>query len=238
MIWNDTTAEEAGMVQEMNDICDSDDNSFPLTTKARRTNFALSRFFTLAFKADGRFSWDDVNHGSAPIETLALVNGQQRYDLTNFSTEILNILRVEILDAQGLGLPMNRLNRGNVPGALSEYKKLAGIPDEYDLLGNYMDLYCPPNYDMADGLKLYVNRNKILFLSSDEDRTIPVPSIFEEYICNVASIKFLNENNRSNKNDIQAKILLDEVEIKTFFSNREKGDNSNGKITNRPVSGR
>src|SRR3990167_9700486 len=114
---NDTT-NGTGAYQEIDDICNSDINSYPAKAKTRRINSALDRFFTLAFQADGRWSWDDPNYDTVPVQSINLVSGTQSYNLDDFTSEIINILRIEAIDSSGNNILLRRLDRKNVAGAL------------------------------------------------------------------------------------------------------------------------
>lgn len=234
MQWN--PGDETGCVDEINDICQSDNNSFPLTTKARRFNAALDRFFTIAFKADGRWTFDDVNHGTDPIETQNLVQDQQTYSLDDFTSEILNVLRFEITSSNGLNQILTRLERESVPGALTQYQPNSSIPQEYDLVGRTIYLYPKPNYSSTNGLKVYFNRNASKFTSADTTKEPGVPSIFHQYLCNMASLPYLIEFQKPQKNDVQALVVRDEGEIVKYFANREV--RLGGGLRNRPVNSR
>jgi hypothetical protein len=215
-----------GVIDEINDICQSDNNSYPLEAKTRRVNSAMDRFFTLAFKADGRWTFDDLNQGSDPIETQDLVTGQQTYSLDDFTSEIINVLGFEILDEDGNPKQLTRLKREqSLP--LTDYKSTNGTPDEYDLVGNTIYLYPAPDYDYTDGLKIYFNRAAVKFLSTDTDVEPGIPSIFHEYICRLAALPYLIEFQKPQKNDIAALIAQDEKEIEIHFAHREKGQGEN-----------
>lgn len=213
-----------GVVDEINDICNSDNNNFPLKSKARRVNSALDRFFTLAFQADGRWSFDDINQTTAPLQSINLVSGTEKYALDTFTSEIINILRVEALDPNGNGIVLKRLNRETIDSqSLPQYNNVASTPNEYDLLGKYIYLYPKPNYNSVNGLSLYIERNKVAFTSASTTVSPGVPSIFHQYICRMASLPFLIEFQKGQKNDIASQIQLDEEAILDYFDKREKG---------------
>jgi hypothetical protein len=225
MILYDTT-DKSGIFNEMDEICNSDPNSFPLESKLRRVNNALDRFMTLAFRADGRWSYDDVSQGADPIETQDLVQDQQVYALSDFTSEILKLLRVEILKEDSTAIVLRRLKRENIHEALTEYKAESNTPDEYDVFGNSIYLYPPPSYDLGNGnggLKIYFNRNAVRLTSSDYSEELSIPSLFHSYIARQASIPYLIENQKAQKNDVFTQTQVDEKEILHHFSNREKG---------------
>lgn len=232
MDFNETST-GTGAVQEIYDICQADTNSYPLKSLTRRVNAALDRFFTLAFQADGRWAFDDPNYDTVPIQSINLLSGTQSYNLDDFTSEIINILRVEALDSSGNNIKLRRLDRSKLGHiALTNYKTTASIPDEYDLVGEYIYLYPKPSYSSTNGLTLYIERNKSAFLYTDTTKDLPVPSIFTQYICRFASLPYLIEFQKAQKNDIAAQIQADEEAIIDYFGHREK-DNTVIKVLNR-----
>lgn len=222
MDFHDTT-NGTGCVQEVYDICQADTNSYPLKSVTRRVNAALDRFFTLAFQADGRWAFDDPNYDTAPIQSINLVSGTQSYNLDDFTSEIINILRVEALDSSGNPIVLRRLDRNKLTNiALTDYKTTASTPDEYDLVGEYIYLYPKPNYSSTNGLTIYLERNKSAFLYTDTTKDLPVPSIFVQYICRLASLPYLVENQKAQRNDVAQQIAQDEIAITDYFGHREK----------------
>lgn len=215
--------DNTGIVDEINDICNSDNNSFPLKSKARRVNSALDRFFTLAFQADARWNFDDLNQTTAPLQSISLVSGTQKYAIDTFASEIINVLRVEVLDSGGNAHTLRRLEREGTEEALTAYRSGGGTPGQYDWLGKYIYLYPAPNYSISNGLSLYFERNKSAFASTDTTKSPGIPSIFHEYICRYASLPYLIEKQRAQKNDVAAQIQVDEQAILNYFANREKG---------------
>lgn len=219
---NTTTLE--GIIQEINRICNADNSTYSLKDKTARANIAMDRFFTLAFQADGRWSFDDLNQTTAPLQSINLVSGTEKYALDTFTSEIINILRVEMLDPTGLGVTLQRLDRQSIQWeSLPQYNSVAGTPRNYDLLGKYIYLYPKPSYNSTNGLSLYFNRNKVSFVSTDTTTDPGIPSIFHSYIARYASLPFLIEKGKAQKEDIKQLIVEDEQAILAHFSHREEG---------------
>jgi hypothetical protein len=234
MNFNDTST-GTGACQEIDDICNSDVNSYPIKSKTRRINAALDRFFTLAFQAAGRWSWDDPNWDTTPIQSINLVANTQSYNLDDFTSEIINVLRWEAKDSSGNNIVLRRLDRSTLGWgtALTNYQTTAGIPNQYDLVGEYIFLYPKPSYNSTNGLTVYMERNKSAFLYTDTTKALPVPSIFVSYICRLASLPHLIETQKAQKNDVAAQIQIDEEAIIDYFSSRNKSVNTTIQTINR-----
>ena len=221
-----SNSDNQDVVSEIKAICNADTSSYPLKDMARRVNMALDRFFTLAFQADGQWSWDDPSNDSLPIQTINVVSGTGDYNLDDFTSEIINIIRIELANSStaDLFIVLKRLDRANYSTtALDEIYASTGIPEYYDLVGEYIRLYPTPSYSATAGLRIYLERNKTAFASTDTTKTLPIPALFSDYICRHASLPYLIEMQKPQKNDIASFIARDEVAIIDYFSNREKG---------------
>lgn len=97
-----------------------------------------------------------------------------------------------------------------------------GVPSRYDVLGNSILLDVAPNYNYSNGLKVVFQRNGVKFVYTDTTATPGIPSLFHMYLPRVASLPFLIENGKVNKNDVAEQIRIDEEAIKDFYSNRIK----------------
>lgn len=213
------------IVSEMNDLCNSDNNSFPLASKTRRVNAAMDRFFTLAFQTDGRWNFDDINQTTAPLESIDLVSGTEKYALDTFTSEIIKVLRVEILDSSGNGYQLEQLDEDAIDyQSLPEFNETAGAPQGYRLFGKYIYLYPKPDYNSTNGLSLYFSRNKSAFVTTDTTKQPGIPSIFHHYICRLASLPYLIEYQKPQKNDIAGLVEKDEQAILQYFGKRNEED--------------
>lgn len=172
-----------GLFQTMDRLCGSTTNTYPLKAKIADLNEALDWYTEIAFKADGNWNFDDLNQTSPPIDTQNIVSGTNRYKFSAFTQDILNLLRLEILDSDGNGLslyPETLDSFGNVVGNESgaigtlkgSFDKVyinapSGIPTHYIKYGDFIYLRPNPNYSEASGLKAYFNRaaSKFSFVS-------------------------------------------------------------------------
>lgn len=210
-----------GIVDEVNDICNSDNNSYPLLSKARRVNSALDRFFTIAHKAARPGTVDDINQTTVPIQTIAVSSGTGRYALDTFTSELDAYLRFELTDASGAITLLKRVFLENITGALPNYQSTNGTPSQYLLIGKYIELKPAPNF--TGTLTAYFERNKVAFTAASTTTSPGIPSKFSTYICRLTSLPHLIETQKAQKNDIAQLIQQDEVEISLHYLTREKG---------------
>src|SRR4051812_14729876 len=96
------------IVSEVLRICGATTSTYPLVDITRRANFGLDRYSYLAFKADGRWKFDDANQTDVPLETLNIVSGTNKYDMSTLTSELFQLFRIEFLDSLSnpvLGVP-------------------------------------------------------------------------------------------------------------------------------------
>lgn len=166
-----------GVIETLDRLCSTTSATYPIKNKMADYNDALDWYFQLAFEADGRWSFDDVNNSSPPIDTQNLVSGTNRYKVGTFTEKIINLLRLEILDSNGVGQPlvMETLETmgtsdilgntsGRRAGSTSEtfqeryLNAPSGTPTHYIKYGDFIYLYPNPDYSYTAGLKAYFER--------------------------------------------------------------------------------
>lgn len=173
-----------GLLQELNRLCGTTTTNYPIKDKVADLNEALDWYVTLAFKSGLNWEFDDSNETSPPIDTQALVAGTNRYKVSAFTEKIINLIKLEVLDANGNGLgliPETMNSFGNIIG--SESGRLAsvnplsfqqtyidapsGTPTHYIKYGDFIYLRPNPSYSIAAGLKAWFNRaaNSFTFIS-------------------------------------------------------------------------
>ncbi len=183
------------VVAEINRICGSAVSSYSNQSKAARLNAALDRYFTLAFESDGRWSFDDINQTSPPIDTQDIVSGTNRYKVSSFTEKILSLIKLEVLDSSGKGVfitpeTIDNLDVLSTPASgyisgvsSSTFQELylnatSGTPTRYLKYGNFIYLRPSPNYNKTAGLKAYFNRPASKFVFTLVTVTIASPGVF------------------------------------------------------------
>lgn len=190
-----------GIIQTLDRLCQSTTNSYPYKNKVTDLNNALDWYFQLAFKADGQWSFDDINQTNPPIDTQNLVSGTNRYKVSAFTEKILDLIKLEVLDSSGNGRtlypetfdslgvsPLGNNLAGNLsgvlyPGVTDSFQQLyinapSGTPTNYVKLGDYIYLRPNPSYNSTGGLKAYFNRPALKFSFVSCTVTIATPGVF------------------------------------------------------------
>lgn len=185
-----------GMFQTLDRLCASSTNTYSFRNKVNDSNESLDWYCDLAFKSDGQWSFDDINQTSPPIDTQSIVSGTNRYKFGSFTEKIIDLIRLEILDANGDGLSLipemwgslGSPTIGNASGIISgtsgqTFQNLylnapSGTPTHYIKFGDFVYLRPKPNYSIAAGLKAYFNRAALRFSFVTFTVTIASPGVF------------------------------------------------------------
>jgi len=168
------------ILHRMDHKCGSTANTQSLRAKLARVNSALDRYLHLAFKADGRHSFDDINHTTSPIDTQNITINTNEYKFSDFSEKILYLMKLTILNADGVESMLipedfNSLNNS----FLQIYDTdITGLPYRYTKYGDFIYLRPTPDYSEADGLRVYFNRPASKFDFATYTQTIADPSVF------------------------------------------------------------
>ena len=181
------------IISEVWRICGANENNYTIRDIIARVNSALDRYLHLAFPADARWNFDDINETSPPIDTQSIVSGTNRYKLSAFTETLLSLIRLEILDSAGAGLflipekmdDLGKIYSGNTSGRVggissNTFQELyvnasSGTPTHYIKYGDFIYLRPNPDYSETDGLLAYFNRpaSKFEFLAATISNASP-----------------------------------------------------------------
>jgi hypothetical protein len=169
MVFSDTST-RTGIVEQVRDMCRIDATQYPTSRIVNSCNNWLDTVTGYAIGADRRFHWDDSNHTKLPIGTTNLVANQSDYSfLTDEqNNKILNLIRIDILDANGLYRKLESIDEAEVDVALDEFYKTNADPVYYDKIAdNIIRLYPTPASNVSSGLKFYFQRAGSYFVATD-----------------------------------------------------------------------
>ena len=215
------------IVREIDKNCKSNSTSYPLADKVQDINNALSDAITIALESGGTWQYDDSNHTDYPIITTALVSGQRDYAFTTDEQGnlILDIYKVMArISASGIYEEINPIDVQSQQGTENFYdgQNLGGIPQDYDKTANGIFLDPIPNYNSADGLKIYINREGSFFTVSDTTKKPGIDPLCHEYLALVPSYKYALNNSLKNVARLEKDVLAMEKRITERYAKREK----------------
>lgn len=216
-----TNADQQDLISEITRICGASTTDYPLKDRARRVNMGLDRFIYLALTSDGTWQFDDSNNTTdLPIGTTNLISGQQDYA---FASDVLVVDKVLAKDPTGIWTDLELTDLKEIAGKNIFGTTIAGTPTKYDVFANSVFLDNVPNYNSTSGLKVVFQRGPSYFASTDTTKIPGIPAIFHGFLARFASLPFLIEKGKAHKSDIASQIQLDEIAIKNFYGQRNKG---------------
>jgi hypothetical protein len=187
----------------------------------RNLNRHYDDVVTLIWDSVGDWSFDDSNKTDLPIATCNLVDQQQQYSLP---TSARKIERVEVEDDEGNWVLLKPIDKSQITVALDEYKSTPGVPQEYNLIGENIFLYPPPDKNevtLTNGLKIYISRS-VTPLSASGDSP-GFASEFHRILSLGAAQDFCIANELSSKEaDLRREKERLMMQLKTFYAQRHR----------------
>jgi len=220
------TSTNRGIIQLIDANVKTNSSSYTTAEKTRDINLAYDRVMSLIFSVGGRWQWDDSNHTGHPILTTDIQAGQRDYAFVNDSAGnlILEIYKVFVADSQGDFREIYPVDvqSGTAPSNYYDGNDTTGIPNTYDKTGSSIFLDPIPNYDRAEGLKIYINREGSYFTTSDTTKKAGFAGIYHEYLALRPSYQYAYRNGLPNANQLEKEMLKMEQDIMDYYKAREK----------------
>ncbi len=229
MVFSDNT-NKLGIVEQTRDMMRVDSTQWGTSKIVNSANNYLDTVAGYAIGADRRFQWDDTNHSKLPIGTTNLVANQSDY---SFLTDeqgntILNLERIDILDATGNYRQLRVLDMTQIDGALDAELVTAGLPMYYDKIAdNVVRLYPKPNASVTNGLKFYFQRTPSYFAATDTTKAPGVPPLLHRGFVINAAYDGAMTLGLDNFQALSAERQLEERKMISYFGNR----NTDEKVT-------
>lgn len=230
MIFSDITT-KTGVLQQIEQMVYGDDgygqitgNTNRLYNWTNRVNRAYENTWLLFLTADGRWQIDDNNATDFPIATQALVANQSDY---SFGVDMIEIVRVEILDQNGNYQKIYPIDESQINQSLTEFMKTAGMPRYYDKIGNSLFLYPKPgtgSVTLAAGLKVTYKRPVNNFVYTDTTKVPGFSSIFHEILPKKAVLSYFIDRQDDRVGNLGGDVQKIEAQIKEFVGNRNKDE--------------
>lgn len=225
MILNDITGNGAGIFQEINSICDSDDTSYLLVDKTRRVNNALIDLELKALMADGKWHFDDSNYVAQPSGVINFVDGQQEYA---FDSTLLFIERIEILLIDGVTWQkLDPMDEFVIRGAIGTQLQVIGVPTKYYKRGNFFGFNFIPkstNVTITGGIKVFFKRLGTLFVPTDTTKSPGIVSTSHITIAQKASLQYCRSYKPDRVTGLLADITAGEAQHISYYANRAKDE--------------
>lgn len=176
MVFSDTVT-NLGIVQQVRSFMRVDANQWPTYKIVNSCNNYLDTVTGYAIGADRRFQWDDTNHTKLPEGTANLLINQSDY---SFLTDeqgnaILLLTRIDVLDSSGSWRQLTPRDQIQIPQAIGEDQRTAGLPLFYDKIAdNIVRLSPKPIASVTGGIKFFFQRTGSYFAA---DSTTKSPGV-------------------------------------------------------------
>lgn len=208
---------------------DTDSESYPLADKVVDINLALDKVFSLIFQNSGTWQYDDSGHDDYPIIQTNLVSGQRDYTFVSDEQGnlILDIYKVLVADPNGVFYEVKPIDveQGSInTSSFTDGLNIGGTPYRYDKMANGVLLDPVPNYSVASGLKVYINREASYFTEADTTKKPGFAGLFHEYLALRPAYQYAYRHGLGNAKQLQQEMLLMEDAIETYYSKRAKDE--------------
>jgi hypothetical protein len=186
--------------------------SWPLADVTASSNENVQDIAAKIWRSSSTWQFDDSNQTDLPFSTTTLVVGQQDYSIP---TTVFQVLAVEILDNNGdwIRIPQRDISESNLD--FMSAGNSAGMPQEYDLVGNSVILDRTPlasSCTLVDGLKIITTREATTFTTpatyTTSDTTQPG---FDEAFHKLVPIKNAYDWFLANGDSAKCATLLNEI---------------------------
>lgn len=217
MQWGYDTTSKNSIFDDIDFLCGSTSATYPTLQKRRNVLNAYQKVATLIWEADGDWGFDDSNQIDASKATKTMGQASATYTIP---TTAMRVEGVEIKNSAGDWTKLKALNYHDLEQSPEEFLSKSGLPRYYELTGNEIRLYPPPNSaytTLSSGLCLRISRDVSAFASAAT--TSPgIPTAFHRILSLAASIDF-EKDNQASARLVQMKDRLEKGLVK-FYSKR------------------
>lgn len=210
-----------GLCQDTDFLVGTNSDSYTRANKARNMNNWLRTLVAWIWEVNDDWQYDDSNLATLPIATTNMVAAQKDYELPT----IAKIERCEVMDNNGDWVIVKPIDWKQVTEtAMEEFRETDGLPEYYDMVGNSLMLYPAPSATdctLANGLKIYVERDIDAFSSTDTTQEPGVPDNFHRILSLGAAMDYCLAKGLMDKaKDFLTMIEYMKKEVQRFYSKR------------------
>jgi len=222
-----------GILQHIERNCGFEDGGITGNTKLKKwftseVNLALDEVLSNIFEVDGTWQFDDSNFEDFPTITTDLVAGQRDYNFTTDETGnlILDVYSVFALKSATdtkfeLLQPIDRQSDKGTDGYWDGQEK-QGVPTSYDKTGNGILLDLVPDFSVANGLKIYINREGSYFSDNDTTKKAGFSGLYHEYLALRPAYNYARINSLPYTEQLKRDMREIMEKLRDSYSRREK----------------
>lgn len=178
MVFSDPIS-ETGLSQEITRITGAGPTVYSNKARIARLNAAIDRYWSVATETANEGTIDDTGRTGLPVETQSLVSGTNNYKISSFTNEVLQLLKVSVLDDDAEEHDLVREEFSDLDDFTQLYTtSTTGTPTNWTKMGDYIYLRPCPDYSETNGLRAYVNREITKYDYTSFTVTQATPAVF------------------------------------------------------------
>jgi hypothetical protein len=184
-----------GIVQDINFLVSTNDNSYPIADKIRNVNNRFREILTWVWECYNGWKFNDSNQTDDTLYAdQTLTSGISVYAIPATAIQIQG---AEILlnggsTWQKLYPVTQELIESS--GMLSEWERGSSTPRSYQLIGDSIKILPAPNYTQATSLRVWFLRDVVSFAVTDTTPSPGIPSIFHRALSVGAALDYAIAN--------------------------------------------
>lgn len=213
------------IVDLIRDITDSDENTYSTSDITRDVNLALDEAYSTIFQVGGTWQFDDSNHTDYPIITTNIVSGQRDYSFVSDENGnlILDVQKVFLADENGNYREITPVDvPSGAPFGYTDGQNTTGLPNTYEKNATGIFLDPIPNYNYADGLKVYISREGSYFSTSDTTKKPGFAGLYHEFIALRPAYHYCLRNGMKKASNLKVELNEMKNSIMEYYKRREK----------------
>lgn len=194
-------------------------------------NMAYSQVLASIFSVGGTWQFDDTYHPKYPIIRTDIESGKRDYafiedEQGNFILDIYKII-ITTKDGHKKEIPLvNQQQYSNNQVNVRNFNSTeTGTPSKADLTANGIFFDVIPDYDLEDGLEVYINRDGLYFNTSDTIKKPGFNPLFHEILALIPSYKQARNWSLPNVVRLERDIEVMEEKIKENYGKRNRAVN-------------
>lgn len=193
MVFN-SNATSQDIVTMAEKLCKANSTSFPIAEKVLYANEGSKMIWSWIHEVYGGWAFDDSNQTDFPEATTTLTASQVDYSLP---VDINFIKGVSVKDTSGVWYHLNPITLEQIQDmgfSESQFLNVVSSPRYYRLLGNSMKIYPAANYSQASSLKIWEDRDILLFTTTDTTKTPGFATPYHEAVAVYMALQYATIN--------------------------------------------
>jgi hypothetical protein len=218
-----SSADSAGLVEDIDFLCETNSTSYPLADKIRNINRWYYRAVIDILKSSGRVQFDDTNLNSLPYLDFDLVDGQKDY---SNPADLLKFHALEVKDLNGKYYRLKEIDfQSDLKETISSYNDTDGVPLYYDMGEGSYELYPAPQegkVTLTGGGRIHLSREVDIFTTDDTTQEPGFAEPFHRILSLGASHDWLFVHDPTKAVNVYGQLEQLRGEMREFYSDKNR----------------